>query len=125
MEEMKTLGYDWEYGHEELIIKVDSYMAGNRLYIGLFRMEEESLENFSDLTVNVPFEPAKVNEAYISDFLSEEHLEFIKKHELGKILPEVGHSGFVKYAKVAFNLERLAEFDREGIEDYRKLHGIS
>ena len=45
---MKTLGYDWEYGHEELIIKVDSYMAGNRLYIGLFRMEEESLENFSD-----------------------------------------------------------------------------
>ena len=65
---MKTLGYDWEYGHEELIIKVDSYMAGNRLYIGLFRMEEERLENFSDMTLNLPFEPGKVNQAYSSDF---------------------------------------------------------
>lgn len=125
MEEIKTLSYDWEYGHEEVVIKVGSYIKGKRLYIGLAHMEEGNLENFSDLTVNLPFEPAEENEAYIEDFLSKSHLKFIKRYKLGEILPESGFSGFVKYTKVAFDLERLAEYDPEGIEKYRRLHGIS
>ena len=39
-EEKKTLGYDWEFGHEELMLEVDAYRYDNRLYIGLTHMEE-------------------------------------------------------------------------------------
>ena len=28
-EEKKTLGYDWEFGHEELMLKVDAYRYDN------------------------------------------------------------------------------------------------
>ena len=33
MKEFKTLGYDWECGHEDLIIRVLSYADRKRLYI--------------------------------------------------------------------------------------------
>ena len=35
MEESKTLSYDWQYGREELFLRVDSYMSDDNLYIGL------------------------------------------------------------------------------------------
>lgn len=124
MKERKTLRYDWELGHEELTIKVDSYLTGGGLYIALFCEEEGEEEVFGDLTVNLPFEPAEVNEAYIADFGSKDKLEFIRKHKLGKVLPEFGCSGYCKYAKVAFDLERLAELDPEGMERYKKRHGL-
>lgn len=122
--EEKTLGYDWEYGHEELIIKVDAYTYGNRLYVGLFKKEDGMLESFGDLTVNLPHEPACIGEAYIEDFSGAAKLKFIKKHKLGKVLPECGHSGYVTYRKVAFNLERLAELDPEGMERFREINGL-
>ena len=50
-----------------------------------------------------------------------EKLKFIKKHKLGVFLPEVGFSGYCTYAKVAFDMERLKEFDPKGMEEY--LHG--
>lgn len=124
MEEIKTLGYDWEYGHEELALEVAAYAYGNRLYIGLLHQEEGQMESFANLTVNLPYSEAEINEAYIEDFASKSKLAFIKKHKLGKILPEMGFSGYVRYAKVAFDLERLAEFDPEGVERFKKLHGI-
>lgn len=34
MEEPKTLSYDWQYGREELFLRVDSYMSDDNLYIG-------------------------------------------------------------------------------------------
>lgn len=36
MEEPKTLSYDWQYGREELFLRVDSYMSDDNLYIGLY-----------------------------------------------------------------------------------------
>ena len=47
-EEKKTLGYDWEFGHEELMLKVDAYRYDNRLYIGLTHMEDGWEESFAD-----------------------------------------------------------------------------
>ena len=125
MKERRTLEYDWEHGQEELTIKVDSYLTGGGLYIGLYCEEEGEEEAFGDLTVNLPFEQAEVNEAYIADFGSKDKLKFIRKHKLGKVLPEFGYSGYCKYAKVAFDLERLAGLDPEGVERYRLLHGLT
>lgn len=45
-------------------------------------------------------------------------LAFIKKHHLGVILPEVEFSGYCSYAKVAFDMERLKEFDPKGVEEH-------
>lgn len=124
MNERKTLGYDWKFGHEELVLAVDAYFNDSSLYIGFYQKKEESLRYFGDLTVSLPGSSVEVNEAYISDFNSKENLEFIERHKLGKVLPEVGYSGFCTYAKVAFDLERLAEFDEEGIKQYKEVNGI-
>lgn len=125
MSEINTLGYDWEFGHEELMLDISSYQYGDRLYIGLNHLVEGQVESFADLTINLPYSPAEINEAYIDEFASKSKLDFIKKHKLGKVLPEEGHSGYGRYSKVAFDLDRLAELDPKGMERYRRLHGLS
>ena len=121
MDEIKTLGFDWEFGHEELALEVSSYANNGCLYIGLHNKTEEGFDQFGNLTVNLPMSsmiPPEPNEAYIDHFLSKENLRFIKKHKLGVVLPEIGFSGYCAYAKVAFDLERLREFDPIGVEGY-------
>lgn len=120
----KTLEYKWELGHEELMLEVDAYRYENRLYIGLTHMVDGQEESFADLTINLPYEEAAVNEAYIDDFASKSKLDFIKRHKLGKVLSEMGHSGMASYYKVSFNLERLAEFDKAGVDMFRGLNRI-
>lgn len=120
MSEKKALGYDWEFGHEELVVKVSSYAYGGGLHIGLF--EAKNGKQFSDLTVNLRYNQTEVNEAYIDDFDSKNKLAFIKKHKLGKVLPEQGYSGYCTYYKVAFDLNRLEELDPNGMKKYRKIH---
>lgn len=121
MDEIKTLGFDWEFGHEELALEVSSYANNGCLYIGLHNKTEEGFDQFGNLTVNLPMSsmiPLEPNEAYIDHFLSKENLRFIKKHKLGVVLPEIGFSGYCAYAKVAFDMERLSEFDPKGVEGY-------
>ena len=121
MDEIKTLGFDWEFGHEELALEVSSYANNGCLYIGLHNKTEEGFDQFGNLTVNLPMSsmiPTEPNEAYIDHFLSKENLRFIKKHKLGVVLPEIGFSGYCAYAKVAFDMERLREFDPKGVEGY-------
>ena len=121
MDEIKTLGFDWEFGHEELAREVSSYANNGCLYIGLHNKTEEGFDQFGNLTVNLPMSsmiPPEPNEAYIDHFLSKENLRFIKKHKLGVVLPDIGFSGYCAYAKVAFDMERLREFDPKGVEGY-------
>ena len=121
MDEIKTLGFDWEFGHEELALEVSSYANNGCLYIGRHNKTEEGFDQFGNLTVNLPMSsmiPPEPNEAYIDHFLSKENLRFIKKHKLGVVLPEIGFSGYCAYAKVAFDMERLREFDPKGVEGY-------
>ena len=121
MDEIKTLVFDWEFGHEALALEVSSYANNGCLYIGLHNKTEEGFDQFGNLTVNLPMSsmiPPEPNEAYIDHFLSKENLRFIKKHKLGVVLPEIGFSGYCAYAKVAFDMERLREFDPKGVEGY-------
>lgn len=118
------LDYEWPYGQEEIQLEIATYASGKGLYIGMLAKDEDSgvWESFSDLTVNLPTEKIEPNEAFIEDFSSKEKIKFIRKHKLGKILPEKGHSGFCTYAKVAFNLKRLEEVDPEGMKLFYKEH---
>ena len=122
MKEFKTLGYDWDGGHEDLIIRVLSYADRKRLYIGLYKEEDGEWEDFGDMTINLPREDVKENEAFIDHNYSEPKLQFIRKYQLGEILPETAVSGYCTFSKVAFDLDRLAEFDPDGVCAYRELH---
>lgn len=125
MEEPKTLIYDWQYGREELFLRVDSYMSDDNLYIGLYHMEDGYPESFADLTVNLPFAPlGGINEAYIDHNFSKEHLRFIRKYKLGRVLPETVASGYCTFQKVAFDLKKLAEYDPQGTREFMESHGI-
>lgn len=124
MNEKKTLKYEWEYGVEEVSLFVGAYQNGLGLYIGLCCKHEGIEEAFGDLTVNLPSGVSDAKEAYIDHFAEKDKLAFIQKYELGTVLPEYGYSGFCKYAKVAFNLKRLAELDPEGTRRFLELHGI-
>ena len=110
MKEFKTLGYDWECGHEDLIIRVLSYADRKRLYIGLYKEENGEWEDFGNLTVNLPHEDVKKNEAFIDHNFFESKLQFIKKYQLGEILPETAVSGYCTFSKVAFDLDRLDDY---------------
>ena len=101
-EEKKTLGYDWEFGHEELMLEVDAYRYDNRLYIGLTHMEEGYEESFADLTINLAHMPVERMRHTLTPLPVKAKLDFIKKHKLGKVLPEMGYSGMESYYKVAF-----------------------
>ena len=122
MSKKKTVTYEWELGNEELELQVASYVYGNNLYIGMVNPGDG--ESFADLTVNLPYEAIGVNEAYIEDMGAKDKLAMIQKYKLGTLLPEKGHSGYCRYNKVAFDLDRLAEFDPKGVQKYRELHGI-
>ena len=123
--ERKTLPFSWEYGQEEITLKVSSYAYGNGLAILMYRQEEGELELFDDLTVNLPggygLEP---QEAFISGDFTKDKLAFIEKNRLGNRLPGQARSGFATYTPVAFGLSRLAQYDREGVEEFCRQWGL-
>ena len=86
---------------------------------------EGELELFGDLTVNLPggygLEP---QEAFVSGDFTKDKLAFIKKNRLGKVLPGQARSGFATYTPVAFDFSRLAQYDREGVEEFCRQWGL-
>ena len=126
-DELKTGIFRWDYGDTEIALYVASYQYGNRLYVEMFSRCEDGVdgwEPFDDLTVNLPGYYLEPDEAYICADFSKDKLNFITDYGLGEILPEKGHSGMEEYSLVKFNLEKLAEFDRVGVEKYCVSHGI-
>lgn len=120
MDEIKTLPYNWEFGQEEVALVVSSYENNGSLYVGLYYKVEDGFEPFDDLTANLRVNNlrGRSNAAFIDHNFSKDKLRFIKQNRLGKVLPEKGYSGFCEFSRVAFDLERLKEFDREGVERY-------
>ncbi len=123
-EEPKKAAFDWNSGHEMVSLHVGSYAYGDRLYIGMVSYGENGPEPFADMTVNIPMYPLKTNEGFICGDLSKDLLNFIRDNKLGKVLPYTVKSGYGEYAAVAFDLERLKEFDPSGVAEFEKLHGI-
>ncbi len=106
-------------GEHELTVTVCSYAQNGRLAVNLLCKEEGYWEPFAFLTVNLPKEPLKANEAFIKDFDENAGLlDFVLKNQLGTLCPERGRSGFCTYPKIAFDMEKLREFDPEGTEKY-------
>ncbi len=117
--DIKSVPFHSPFGDFELTVTVCSYAQNGRLAVNLLCKEDEFWAPYAFLTVNLPKEPLKPNEAFIKD--SAENvglLDFVLKNQLGKLCPEVGRSGFCTYPKIAFDMEKLREFDPEGTEKY-------
>ena len=84
----------------------------------MIKKKDQEEELYDILTVSLPGENIKINEAFITDFECKYKLQFIRKYKLGEVLQRVGHSGFCDYRLVRFDLEKLAEYDREGIKKF-------
>ena len=63
--EQKTLEYEGSLCKEELILKVDSYRCKNRLFIAMVKKKDQEEELYDILTVSLPGENIKINEAFI------------------------------------------------------------
>ena len=118
-ESSDTLPFHWEFGKEEITLKVSSYAYGNGLAVLMYSQSEGELELFGDLTVNLPggygLEP---QEAFVSGDFTKDKLAFIKKNRLGKVLPGQAVQDLPPTPPVAFDFSRLAQYDREGVEDF-------
>ena len=124
MEEKKIVPFKWELGEEKVSLEVGSYAYGDRLYIGVICHSEDGPEPFSDMTVNPPAYSLEPNEAFINGDISKDLLAFIKENKLGKVLPYKVQSGYGRYSVVAFNLDKLREFDAKGVDEFKKIHDI-
>ncbi len=105
-------------GHvENVSLRVRLYQSGMRLAILLYSIRERAFEEpYAKLTVNLPSAPfeLKENEAFIdTSILGEELLTFIRENGLGTAIPDKMLQSF---PLVAFDMEKLREFDPEGVE---------
>ena len=85
---------------------------------------EDGPEPFADMTVNIPQYSLESNEAFINGDISKDALNFIKENKLGKVLPYTVQSGYGRYAVVAFDLDKLKDFDPKGVAEFKAAHGI-
>ena len=120
MNEEKKVPFKWEFGEETISLHLGMYAYNDRLYIGMTTHTEDGAEPFADMTVNLPGYSLEPGEAFISGDISRDLLHFIKENKLGKVLPYQVKSGYGKYSVVAFDLEKLKEFDPKGVAEFKK-----
>ncbi len=120
---IQTLPFENFFGRYDLTLAVQTYSNNKRLGISLLCLEDGDLMPYATLTVNLPRETVKANEAFIKDFDENQGLlQFVLENHLGTLCPERGFSGRCVYPKIAFDMEKLKELDKEGTEKY--LHGL-
>ena len=117
----KTLEFNWKYGTEDVTIHVDYYSSNGKLYVGILTEEDGIEELFSDVTINIPSYDLAADEGFICGDISDELIEFIERYELGKVLPFTAKAGYSTYKAVKFDLDRLAEYDPDGVARYKKM----
>lgn len=123
-EEVKKVPLHWEFGEETVSLNVADYAYGGGLYIGITSYGKDGPEPFADMTVNLPAYTLEPNESFISGDMSRDLLSFIKENNLGEILSFEGKSGYGSYKAVAFDMEKLKEFDPKGVSKFMKDHGM-
>lgn len=120
----KKLRFKWEFGDEMVSLHVNQYAYGGRLHIGMINYGEDGPEPFADMTVNLPAYDLEDNEAFINGDINKDLLRFIRENKLGKVLSYTVKSGYGRYAAVAFDLEKLAEYDPSGVASFKENCGL-
>ena len=124
-ESSDTLPFHWEFGKEEITLKVSSYAYGNGLAVLMYSQSEGELELFSDLTVNLPGGYGlKTQEAFVSGDFTRDKLAFIQENRLGKVLPGQARSGFATYTRWHLIFQDSPGMNREGVEEILQTMGV-
>ena len=90
-------------------LRVGRYEQGEHLAIEMF--DNDGIP-FAKMTINIPGFPLKSNEAFIDNtMITGDILTFIREQKLGveRSVPGIG------YKVVAFDMDKLAEFDSDGV----------
>lgn len=90
-------------------LRVGRYEKGKHLAIEMF--DSDGIP-FARVTINIPDFPLKNNEAFIDNtMITDDILAFIREQRLGEVRSVSG----IGYKIVAFDMNRLAEFDSDGV----------
>ena len=112
-----------EFNQGKATLQVSNYQYGNRLYVGVIMIEDN--EPFGDITVNLPDLPISDNaEGFIDDLINSNTFDLIPKlKKLGIIKESYGkvRYNYGSYEYVKFDLEKLKEYDKVGVERYLSL----
>ena len=110
-----------KYG--DLTLKIYSYTNNKRIAILLYA---EDGELFDDLTINLSdFMIQDESEGFINDFINSSEFDIVEKLKKSKVIEESFGSrnyNMGKYEYVKFNLDKLKEYDPEGLEKF--INGI-
>ena len=99
-----------------VVLHVGHYEPSGRLAIELLQEGLYGLEPFAHMTVNLPIDaPIESNESFINtSLIGDDILKFIRENSLGRELT-VPYEG---YKAVAFNMDKLYEYDPDGVTKF-------
>ena len=120
MDEFKRVPFKYMGRKTMVTVRVSSYLLADRLYVGVSHRIAKGLEGLLNLTINLPQYPLKYNEAFIEDQYSDDLLAFIKENKLGTILPYTVKSKHGVHHVVAFDMDKLREFDPEDVQAHEE-----
>ena len=109
---MKTLSFKGD----DLYIEVGQYINNNRIAVCACTEEEY----YGDITKNLPDAILEnENGGFISDYIKSSGLEarLIKEGIIEKVINTVQYN-MGKYDQVVFNLDKLREYDKDGIDRF-------
>ena len=109
----KQLPFEYLGTTTMVVLHVGHYEPSGRLAIELLQEGLFGLESFVRMTVNLPAAaPLEANETFIDNALvGDDILRFIEENSLGKELTVP----YENYKAVAFNMDKLYEYDPDGV----------
>lgn len=111
--------FDEEF-HEKYYLQVGSYYNSNRLAITVCKDNDEYVE---DITVNQPLVELKDdNQILLSNHISNGVKYLLLDRGIISKTLEIKEYGNIKYQVVNVDLEKLKEYDMEGVESFLEKH---
>lgn len=109
-----------EFKEVMVSLTVECYTANNRLAVQLWVNDEDGLEPFSLLTVNLPDAPIIKNGAYLDTNNLKYAEKFVCQHGLATKTGMYASSGYCTYPLYTFDMEQLKKLDPVGYEAYER-----
>ena len=108
--DLQFMHTDTMFASYDLCIEVGSYMYGGGLYLALYDLNEDGLEPFADLTVNLPEYPTKENCAFVDENNFGQGPNLIKQFHLGEPTGRIGKSGYCTYREYRFDMDEIKKY---------------
>ena len=106
----------------EVFPVVEEYSFNGRKAITLMYINKDLpdcpyIEPWCDITVNLPYAPiTDENCGYLDTNDSPYIVDFLLENNLGELTGRTAASGFCTYPEFRFNMERIKEFEEEGVK---------